>query len=54
MGLFAPSCSSVEGLSPIVFVGEGAEVLMSRFARGLVGEAEDMVEVGGVVVGGSL
>lgn len=47
-GLLVPSFSIVFGAwSALSFVGEGAEVLMSREARGLLGEVDILVvEVG--------
>lgn len=48
-GLFAPSFSITDGLSDLFFVGEGAEVLTSRVARGFVGEGEDIVRWSGNV-----
>lgn len=47
-GLSAPSFSSVmlDAWSAFSLVGEGAEVLMSREARGLAGEADILVRAG--------
>ena len=42
LDLLAASLSIVDDLSESIFLGEGAEILTSRVARGFVGDGEDM------------